>query len=154
MSAFNTFHKLRLVSRQAHSFPAFPCRSSESVSGVFPEFFRNFFRKVPAVLGVWPRECLRSALCESSEHSQIEGPTLGEVQLLLNSGESNLAAVKWQHCERCEKKCENGRPKKKSETDSPKGAKTSEKVRKWSETSQNRQTKMRKRSGCVLLIVF
>ena len=32
------------------------CRKrSESVSGVFPEFFRNFFRKVPAALGVWPR---------------------------------------------------------------------------------------------------
>ena len=30
-------------------------KRSESVSGVFPEFFRNFFRKVPAVLGVWPR---------------------------------------------------------------------------------------------------
>ena len=29
-------------------------KRSESVSGVFPEFFRNFFRKVPAVLGVWP----------------------------------------------------------------------------------------------------
>ena len=29
-------------------------KSSESISGVFPEFFRNFFRKVPAVLGVWP----------------------------------------------------------------------------------------------------
>ena len=27
-------------------------KRSESVSGVFPEFFRNFFRKVPAVLGV------------------------------------------------------------------------------------------------------
>ena len=24
------------------------------VSGVFPDFFRNFFRKVRAVLGVWP----------------------------------------------------------------------------------------------------
>ena len=31
-----------------------PRKRSESVSGVFPEFFRNFFRKVPAVLGVWP----------------------------------------------------------------------------------------------------
>ena len=31
-------------------------KRSESVSGVFPEFFRNFFRKVPAVLGVWPIE--------------------------------------------------------------------------------------------------
>ena len=29
-------------------------KRSESVSGVFPEFFRNFFRKVPAVLGAWP----------------------------------------------------------------------------------------------------
>ena len=29
-------------------------KRSESVSGVFPEFFRNFFRKVRAVLGVWP----------------------------------------------------------------------------------------------------
>ena len=28
--------------------------ASESVSGVFPKSFRNFFRKVPAVLGVWP----------------------------------------------------------------------------------------------------
>ena len=28
-------------------------KRSESVSGVFPELFRNFFRKVPAVLGVW-----------------------------------------------------------------------------------------------------
>ena len=27
-------------------------KNSESVSGVFPEFFRNFLRKVPAVLGV------------------------------------------------------------------------------------------------------
>ena len=37
-------------------------KRSESVSGVFPEFFRNFFRKVPAVLGVWPRICFsRSA---------------------------------------------------------------------------------------------
>ena len=31
-------------------------KRSESVYGVFPEFFRNFFRKVPAVLGVWPRK--------------------------------------------------------------------------------------------------
>ena len=31
-------------------------KSSESVSGVFPEFFRNLFRKVPAVLGVWPKK--------------------------------------------------------------------------------------------------
>ena len=31
-------------------------KRSESVSGVFPEFFRNFFRKVPAVLGVWPSQ--------------------------------------------------------------------------------------------------
>ena len=30
-------------------------KRSESVSGVFPEFFRNFLRKVPAVLGVWPK---------------------------------------------------------------------------------------------------
>ena len=29
-------------------------KRSESISGVFPEFFRNFFRKVPAVLGVCP----------------------------------------------------------------------------------------------------
>ena len=29
-------------------------KRSESVSGVFPEFFRNFLREVPAVLGVWP----------------------------------------------------------------------------------------------------
>ena len=29
-------------------------KRSASISGVFPEFFRNFFRKVPAVLGVWP----------------------------------------------------------------------------------------------------
>ena len=29
-------------------------KRSESVSGLFPEFFRNFLRKVPAVLGVWP----------------------------------------------------------------------------------------------------
>ena len=29
-------------------------KNSESVSRVFPEFFRNSFRKVPAVLGVWP----------------------------------------------------------------------------------------------------
>ena len=29
-------------------------KRSESISGVFPEFFRNFLRKVPAVLGVWP----------------------------------------------------------------------------------------------------
>ena len=28
-------------------------KRSESVSGVFPEFFWNFFRKVPAVLGMW-----------------------------------------------------------------------------------------------------
>ena len=28
-------------------------KRSESVSGFFPEFFRNFLRKVPAVLGVW-----------------------------------------------------------------------------------------------------
>ena len=33
-------------------------KSSESVSGVFPEFFRNFLRKVPAVLGVWPTSCM------------------------------------------------------------------------------------------------
>ena len=30
-------------------------KRSESVSGVFPEFFRNFFRKVPAVLGARPK---------------------------------------------------------------------------------------------------
>ena len=35
-------------------------KHSESVSGVFPEFFRNFFRKVPAVLGVWPNKAGRS----------------------------------------------------------------------------------------------
>ena len=29
-------------------------KRSESVSGVFPEFFWSFFRKVAAVLGVWP----------------------------------------------------------------------------------------------------
>ena len=29
-------------------------KSSESVSGVFPELFRKFLRKVPAILGVWP----------------------------------------------------------------------------------------------------
>ena len=29
-------------------------KRSESVSGVFPEFFRNFFWKVAAVLGVLP----------------------------------------------------------------------------------------------------
>ena len=29
-------------------------KSSESVSGVFPEFFWNSLQKVPAVLGVWP----------------------------------------------------------------------------------------------------
>ena len=29
-------------------------KSSESVSGAFPEFIRNFLRKVPAVVGVWP----------------------------------------------------------------------------------------------------
>ena len=33
-----------------------PCQErSESVSGVFPEFLRNFCRKVPAVLGALPR---------------------------------------------------------------------------------------------------
>ena len=31
-------------------------KHSESVSGVFPEFFQHFFRNVPAVLGVWPRD--------------------------------------------------------------------------------------------------
>ena len=31
-------------------------KSSESASGVFPEFFWNFLQKVPAVLGVWPKE--------------------------------------------------------------------------------------------------
>ena len=31
-------------------------KRSESVSGVFPEFFRNLIRKVSAVLGVWPIE--------------------------------------------------------------------------------------------------
>ena len=30
-------------------------KSSESVCGVSPEFFRNFLRKVSAVLGVWPK---------------------------------------------------------------------------------------------------
>ena len=30
-------------------------KSSESVSGVVPEFCQNFLRKVPAVLGVWPK---------------------------------------------------------------------------------------------------
>ena len=30
-------------------------KRSQSVSGVFPELFRNFFRKVPAVMGVWPK---------------------------------------------------------------------------------------------------
>ena len=37
-------------------------KSSESGSGVFPELFRNFSRKVPAVLGAWLRR----------------GPTCGE----------------------------------------------------------------------------
>ena len=37
-------------------------KRSESVSGVFPEFFWNFFRKVPAVLGVWPIFCLMSVI--------------------------------------------------------------------------------------------
>ena len=31
-------------------------KRSRSVSGVFPEFFRNFFRKVPDVVGVWPTQ--------------------------------------------------------------------------------------------------
>ena len=30
-------------------------KKSESVSGFFPEIFRNFLRKVPADLGVWPK---------------------------------------------------------------------------------------------------
>ena len=33
-------------------------KRSESVSGVFPEFFQKFFREVPAVLGVWPKNHL------------------------------------------------------------------------------------------------
>ena len=28
----------------------------------FPEFFRNFFRKVPAVLGVWPTDLISKLL--------------------------------------------------------------------------------------------
>ena len=44
-------------------------RSSESASGVFPEFFRNFFRKVPAVLGVWP-----IYLCLTSSLPLLDGP--------------------------------------------------------------------------------
>ena len=28
-------------------------KSPQTVSRVFPEFFRNFFRKFPAILGVW-----------------------------------------------------------------------------------------------------
>ena len=38
-------------------------KRSESVSGVFPEFFRNFFREVPAVLGVWPTMKTRQNAC-------------------------------------------------------------------------------------------
>ena len=38
-------------------------KPSESVCGVFPEFFQNFFRKVPAVLGVWPTQ--NSAMCDT-----------------------------------------------------------------------------------------
>ena len=40
-------------------------KRSESVSGVFPEFFRNFLRKVPAVLGVGPNNVRRG--CPSPE---------------------------------------------------------------------------------------
>ena len=56
-------------------------KRSESVSGVFPEFFRNFFRKVPAVLGVWPRywtaresrprPCIANLECSLAERAQI-----------------------------------------------------------------------------------
>ena len=43
-----------LGTSQPYSRRERPRKRSESVSGVFPEFFRNFFQKVPAVLGVWP----------------------------------------------------------------------------------------------------
>ena len=33
-----------------------PGNALRAFPGVFPEFFRNFFRKVPAVLGVWPNK--------------------------------------------------------------------------------------------------
>ena len=45
-------------------------KSSESVFRVFPEFLRNFFRKVPAVLGVWPRK-------EGRKKGKKEGRTEG-----------------------------------------------------------------------------
>ena len=44
-------------------------KRSESVSGVFPEFFRNFFRKVAAVLGVWPIKALPNSPLESEAWS-------------------------------------------------------------------------------------
>ena len=43
-------------------------KRSESVSGVFPESFRNLFRRVPAVLGVWPNKNLRIIVGENSCH--------------------------------------------------------------------------------------
>ena len=62
------------------------CRKrSESVSGVFPEFLRNFLRKVPAVLGVWPNKVLLRELCNhfgrgcmsSSRWLKVDGPWEG-----------------------------------------------------------------------------
>ena len=49
-----------------------------------------------------------------------------------------MAAAKWQQANGA-KKCKNGRPKTVCETDGPKSAKTSEKVRKRSKTSENRR---------------
>ena len=45
-------------------------KRSESVSGVSPEFFRNFFRKVPAVLGVWPNigRCVFAQIFVANNH--------------------------------------------------------------------------------------
>ena len=36
---------------------AIPGNALRAFPEEIPEFFRNFFRKVPAVLGVWPRVC-------------------------------------------------------------------------------------------------
>ena len=70
-------------------------KGSESVSGFFPEFFRNFFRKVPAVLGAWPIQARKRHVniisfwsgCSwdkswlSQEHIQFVRGTLSQTQV-------------------------------------------------------------------------